>query len=209
MNTFIAFFQVAGRRAATRTRRRMLLVSLLLAAACHGGPGGLSAQADSGVSKEYQVKAAFLFNFSMFAEWPASAFPQTNSPICVGILGTNPFGDALAQVVEGGSIKGRRLEIKAFRRVEDVKGCHLLFISGSEEAQIPKILSALAGAGVLTVGESEGFCTSGGIINLYLQDKKVRFEINPAAARQAGIRISAQLLHLGKIVGEDPAGKKP
>ena len=183
--------------------KRMLLIPLLLVVTGFGGPAGLAAPAESGVSKEYQVKAGFLFNFSMFVEWPDSAFAEKNTPICIGILGASRFGNALNQVIEGGNIRGRTLEIKSFSRIEDVKGCHMLFINKSEKPQMARILSALAGMSVLTVGETEGFCTSGGIINFFLQDKKVRFEINPAAARQAGIRISAQLLSLGRIVGEE------
>lgn len=208
MNTHIPSSQ-AARPGCTPALRLMLAGPLLAAAlrcACFAAD---TARANPGPGAEYQVKAAFLFNFPMFVEWPAEAFAETNSPICVGLLGASPISDPLRQIAEGGNIRGRGLQIKALSRVEDAKGCHVLFVGRSEKVQMQKILSAVAGTGVLTVGEMDGFCKRGGIINFFIQDKRVRFEINPSAARRAGIRISAQLLNLGLIVEDEPAGGTP
>lgn len=151
--------------------------------------------------KEYEVKAACLFNFGQFVEWPAAAFAATNSPLGIGVLGADPFGEYLNQIVQNETIKGRKVTIQSSRRVEDLLSCHVLFISKSEKGRLPQILAALGNTSVLTVGEVEGFAERGVMINFYLQGNKVRFEINPTAAQRQGLKISSQLLKLGKIVG--------
>ncbi len=171
--------------------------------------GHAAQAAEPAIANEYQVKAVCLFNFAMFAEWPDSVFAATNSPICIGILGVNPFGKVLEQVVKGEKIKDRKLEIKLFRKGENVKDCQILFISKSEKEQITQTLTGLGTASILTVGETDGFCAGGGMINFFLQENKVKFEINPDAARNVNIKISAQVLSLGKIVRPDAAKENP
>ena len=151
-------------------------------------------------SAEYEVKAGFLFHFPHFVEWPETAFPNAEAPICIGILGEDPFGPLLDQLVQGESVRNRKLIVKRSEKVDDLRACQILFISRSAKNQIPQILNALGDAPVLTVGETEGFASRGGIINFYIQDNRVRFEINPDAARRHGLRISSKLLSLGKIV---------
>jgi hypothetical protein len=162
-------------------------------------------QARAQESKEYQIKAAFLFNFAQFVEWPSAAFADSQTPISIGVLGDDPFGAVLDQTVQGETIHSRKLVVQRSRRLEDLKGCHLLFISKSEKSRVGDILSGLGSSSVLTVSETESFARRGGIINFYLDGNKVRFEINAQAAQQKGIKISSQLLKLGKAVTAGPA----
>jgi hypothetical protein len=151
-------------------------------------------------SREYQVKAAFLLNFAQFVEWPAATFAATNQPFTVGVLGDDPFGPALEQTVQGETIHGHPVVLRRASRPEDLKDCQLIFISKSEHARFGDILPQCTGRGILTVSEFPGFAAHGGMINFYLDGKKVRFEINPTAAQHEGLRVSSQLLNLGKIV---------
>jgi hypothetical protein len=167
------------------------------------------AQAQALPSKEYQIKAVFLFNFAQFVEWPATAFPDADAPIRIGVLGDDPFGTALEETVRGETIRNRKLVVQHSRQVEDLKNCQLLFISKSEKRRIPEILSTLNPGAVLTVGEIESFSRLGGIINFYLDGNKVRFEINPAAAQRQGLKLSSQLLNLGKVVASGPEKGNP
>lgn len=161
--------------------------------------------AQSAVSKEYQIKAVFLFNFIQFIVWPENAFPDTNAPFAIGVLGDDPFGAALAETVQGETIRNRKIVIEHSKEIKDLKNCQLIFISKSESRQATEILASLGSAPALTVGDFENFARSGGVINFYLQEKKVRFEINPDAAQNRGIKISSQLLGLGKIVSTEMA----
>ena len=110
---------------------------------------------------EREVKAVFLFNFVQFVDWPASAFSSPEAPVVIGVLGSDPFGRLLDDVVEGEMVKGRPLVVARFRRVEDIKACHVLFISPSEMKSYERILTALDAQPTLTVGETENFTTLG------------------------------------------------
>jgi len=151
-------------------------------------------------SREYQIKAAFLFNFAQFIEWPAGTYVATNAPFSIGILGDDPFGAALDDTVQGETIANHKLIVRRSRQIADLADCQMIFVSKSEKKRLAEILSALDSRPVLTVSEVEGFTRSGGGINFYLDGSKVRFEINPAAAQNDGLKISSQLLSLGKIV---------
>jgi len=142
---------------------------------------------------EYQAKAAFLFNFLKFVEWPAAA---ADSPWVIGVLGPDPFSDVLDQTVLGKMVNGRRVEIRRYSRLNDVKDCNLLFIGRAEfeRSGVP------VQKGLLTVGEAPGFLKSGGIINFYLADKRLHFEIRALAAHSAGLQVSSQLMKLGRAL---------
>jgi hypothetical protein len=157
------------------------------------------------LTREYDLKAAFLFNFAHFIEWPADTFASPNTPIIIGVLGDDPFGPILDKIVEGETVQNRKLVIKRSRQVDDLKDCQVLFISKSEKDRVPQILASLDDASVFTVGEMEGFAQHGGVTNFFLQGKRVRFEINLEAARRRGLKISAQLLDLGSEVGPQAA----
>jgi hypothetical protein len=158
--------------------------------------GPLLGQPPPSPPKEYKVKATFLFNFAQFVEWPAAVFADATAPIIIGVLGDDEFGPFLDQIVQGETIRNRPLIIKRSRTVDELKRCHILFISKSEESQLATILASLNEAPVLTVGEVEGFIRSGGVINFCLRDKRVRFEVNPVAGQNQKLRLSAQLLQL-------------
>jgi len=188
-------------------RRRMRFCLMWLCAATVLLGAAIRVRAEP-ADTEHQVKAAFLFNFAQFIEWPPSAFTNTNAPICIGILGADPFGESLDATVRDETIHGRTLVVRSSRKIEDLKDCQMIFISRSEKKNLDEIFAALKGKPVLTVGETEGFAERGGGINFYRDGNKVRFEINPAVTRQNGLRVSSELLSLGKIVTSETKGKK-
>jgi hypothetical protein len=171
-------------------------------AACALLWASLSAQVQDAAPTEYEVKAAFLYNFGRFVAWPPQPRPPSAFAICV--LGKDPFGPVLDDLIKDKSIQGMKLVARRLERVEDAGACRILFISASEDAQLAHILAALRGRSVLTVGEAERFAHRGGMINFRLEGSKVRFDINPDAAEQAGLTISSQLLKLARIVHESP-----
>lgn len=151
-------------------------------------------------SKEYQIKAAFLYNFAQFVNWPAATLADTNAPFYIGVLGDDPFNGALDGMVQGESIDNHKIVIERSQNVEDLKNCEMIFVSKSERKHVPEILSELDSRPILTVSEIKGFAERGGSINFYQEGTKLRFEINLGAAQHDGLKISAQLLSLGKIV---------
>ena len=157
-------------------------------------------------SKEYQVKAAFLIHFAHFIEWPVSDSKIT-APFCIGVLGNNPFGNALDQMVQGEVVHGSKIVIKYTRRVEDVENCRIVFIDQSETSQTTEILKKLNDRAILTVSDYDDFARRGGVINFYLSEGRVHFEINPDAARREQLKISSQLMRLGRVVRSVPQRK--
>jgi YfiR/HmsC-like len=147
-----------------------------------------------------EVKAVFLFNFAQFVEWPPNAFASPDAPVVIGVLGADPFGRVLDEVVQGGVVNGRQMTVIRFRRVEDVKNCHVLFISPSEARMYNRILTALRDRPTLTVGETPGFTTRG-MIRFLTEQNRVRLEVNVAAVKAAGLTISSNLLRAARIVG--------
>jgi hypothetical protein len=156
---------------------------------------------------EYQVKAAYLFNFLKFVEYPNESFMDPLAPLVIGVVGDDPFGNALPQVVMGKTVQGRDLVIHVYRAGEDFRGAHILFISASEKKRLPVILSSLHGSSVLTVSDTEGFLDAGGMIQFLNENDRVRFAINLNAATQAKLKVSSKLLSLAKVVAG--SGKEP
>jgi hypothetical protein len=150
---------------------------------------------------EYQVKAAYLFNFAKFVEWPATSFHDASSPIRVCIVGSDPFGKSLDEL-KNKSVGNRKLEIERLKQADQAKACHVLFVSEAEKESQSAILRAVHKKSILTVGETKGFIRAGGIINLIKTGDKVSFEINRDAADRSGLKISSQLLKLATIVKE-------
>jgi hypothetical protein len=150
---------------------------------------------------EYQVKAAYLFNFLKFVEWPEESFADPLAPIVIGVVGEDPFGSALPQVVTGKTVQGRDLVIRIYHAGEDLRGAHILFISASERKRLPTILSSLRGSSVLTVADTSGFLDSGGMIQFLNENGRVRFAINVDATGRARLKMSSKLLTLAKMVG--------
>lgn len=160
--------------------------------------------ADSTGSKEYQLKAAFIYNFTKFVEWPPQSFTQTNSPIVIGILGRNPFDDELEKIVKERYVNGRGIVVKHITSPPGPEPFHLVFVSNGEEEKWAEVLKSFQKTAVLTVGESEKFALSGGMINFIRQADKVRFEINQDSTEEAGLKINAQLLKLATSVRRKP-----
>ncbi len=156
------------------------------------------------VSKEYQVKAAFLYNFAKFVEWPAARFTDETSPIEIAVIGRNPFGDELENVVRGRTINGRSISVSYVLSTDNVKKgaapYHVVYVTAGEERGLEQLAQLWSNASWLTVGESPRFAAQGGMVKFSTVDEKVRFEINADAAETAGLRISAQLLKLATAV---------
>ena len=150
-------------------------------------------------SKEYQVKAVFLYNFAQFVRWPSSAFPDANAQLTIGILGDDPFGGILESVTQSESIRGRKLAIKRAQSVGALKGCQIIFIGKSENSRLGEILGALRGQGVLTVGESAAFCAQGGMLNFIIEEGSVHVEIYLDAVKREGLGINSNLIKSFKI----------
>ena len=160
--------------------------------------------AQTGNAGEYQVKAAFLFHFAQFVEWPPGVFKDANSPVTYCTLGEDPFQGALDQSLNGKIIGGRPARIRHLKASREFHECQVLFIGTTEKKEISATLAALKGAPVLTVADADHFVNEGGVIGFCLEEKKVRFEINLNAASEAKLKLSAKLLSLAKTVIGDP-----
>jgi hypothetical protein len=183
--------------AVLKLRHAAAIVAVLLALVA--APG--HAQAPT----EYQVKAIFLFNFSQFVDWPVVSFADDRSPLVIGVLGSDPFGATLDEIVRGETVNGRPLEVRRYGSVEQIDACHILFIERSQDKRLDAVLAALKGRSVLTVGDFEGFLRHGGIIRFVTVGNKIRLRVNLAAAQDAKLTISSKLLRPAQIVapGQD------
>jgi hypothetical protein len=151
-------------------------------------------------SKEYQVKAAFLYNFTKFVEWPQERHEAPEAPIVITVLGRSPFGEALAAAVEGRQAGGRAIVVRRAVSLEEVREAHILFVPAGEEGRFADLAGALAGSAVTTVGESDRFAAHGGMITFVHESGRVRFSINLEAAEREHLKFSAQLLRLATHV---------
>jgi hypothetical protein len=152
-------------------------------------------------ASEYQVKAAYLFNFGQFVEWPPQAYESPVAPFVIGVLGDDPFGKILDDVVAGETVGGRPLTIRRFRSPKDISACHILFIGRSETSRLDETLEALRGRHVLTVTDIAGAELRGAIIGLVNDNNRIRMRINVAAARASHLVISSKLLRPAEVVG--------
>ena len=164
------------------------LLSLTPGAAQEAGPG------------EYEVKAAFLYNFALYVEWPAQA---GGGPIKIGLVGKDVFAGALEKTMKGRTAQGKPLEVVRFATADDVKPCHLLFVPYGERDRLEAISRTLKGSATLIVSELEGALLKGSILNLYLEDKRVRIEVNPDAAARENLKIGAKVLRVSRIVKDE------
>ncbi|SRR5581483_8423923 len=146
---------------------------------------------------EYQKKAECLFNFAKFVQWPAHKFSQPDAPFILGVIGTDPFRGLLEEAVQDQRINDHVVVVKHITSMEEMRKCHLIFVSRSESARLGPILAQVRGENVLTVGETDKFLSRGGIINFVSIDNAVRFEISESAAHHAGLKISSRLMMLG------------
>jgi hypothetical protein len=170
----------------------LLLTVALLAAG--------SARAIAGPS-EYQVKAVFLFNFTQFVDWPPQAFPGPDAPFVIGVLGEDPFGPQLDQVVRGEMVNQRPLVIERYRSVAEIRDCNILFIGSTEGGHLDEILAALKGRSILTVGDADPGGQRGVMIRLVNENNRIRLRIDVTAAKAGNLTISSKLLRPAEIVG--------
>jgi YfiR/HmsC-like len=177
--------------------------SLVVLLAAWGAAGaGTNVFPQAREASEYQIKAAFLYNFAKFIEWPPEKSRGADHPMKICIVGDDPFGSVLDESIKDKTIGGRRLVVQRLKMGQNVKDCQVAFISSSEKTHARTFLEGLKGASVLTVGDTEGFAALGGVINFTMEENRVRFEINVDAAERAHLKISSKLLSLARIVKE-------
>lgn len=183
--------QRKGRRCVLSNLRGWLFHLLAVGiASAFLGPSCLPAQRSN--PGEYEVKAAYIYNFGKFVAWPAKVTPADDFPICV--LGEDPFGATFDATIAGETVNGKKVVVNRITRPQDAVSCRILFISASEESQLKEILAALDKTSVLTVSDISQFTRRGGMIQFVTDTNRVRFEVNVTAAERAGLTLSSQLL---------------
>ncbi len=156
------------------------------------------------VSKEYQLKAVFLWRLAQFTQWPSNVFENNDSPIAICVLGENPFGDALDEAVRGETAHGRKFVVQHFRSVQEIKTCHILYISLTAARQVKEIIAALRSRSILTVSDIEGFTHSyDGMVRFFTEQNKINLRINLKAATAARLVLDPRLLRAAEIVGNE------
>jgi hypothetical protein len=192
----------AGARKTSHTRHPARLVALLtaLCLVVHTAAASQTATID-------EVKAAFLFNFAKFVEWPSA--PDDKGPLQIGILGSDNVGDSLREIVRGKTVNGRPLAMRRVTDEDDLERLHLLFIAAAEQGRLADIMKRIDGSTVLTVSDIEKFCQQGGAIALLQEGNHLRFEINLDAADRSRLKVSSKLLTLARTVHPvKPAGDR-
>lgn len=180
-------------------RIRHIEVAILSALLCWA-PDATPALAQQSATED-QVKAAFLFNFAKFIEWPAEVFDKADSPMIFCTAGNSPVVDELDSTIQGKTVNGHIIAVRHLREPEEIKGCHLVFLAASAgRQQQQRLLQAAKGSPVLLVAEISGFARAGGAINFLLENGRVIFEVNIRAAESAHLKISSKLLALARIV---------
>jgi hypothetical protein len=195
---------------------RKFVTYLILIACLHQAPLIQAVRADDTRKQEYQIKAAFLFNFLKFVEWPKFKTQDSNEPIIIGIIGKDVFQHAF-ETLKNKKIEGKKVIVEQYKgvselekklqkhpKINNIRKSHMLFICPSEKKHMKDIVESVKEHGILTVADTKNFLETGGIINLIMEEKKVRFEINIAAAKNSGITIRSQLIRLAKkVIGRE------
>jgi YfiR/HmsC-like len=196
--------------------RRLGILIVVLGMTFNWPPTANAQAGDVSDSSEYLIKAGFIYNFAKFVEWPSAAFSQPDSPIVIGVLGTDPFGNVLDRLVQDKKIGQRGFVVRRYKwgkdlkDLKDLRDCKILFVSVSEKAHTDEIIQLVKWLPILTVGETPGFAERGGVIRFTLEDNRVRFEVNVDAAHQADLNISSRLLTLAKIIPQTASsGRNP
>jgi hypothetical protein len=186
--------------------RKKSVAAILAAALVVSLPG--IARAQQYVPAESRSKAAFLVTFPSFIDWPEGSFSAPNSPLFVCVLGDFRFGTTLAAVSHDAMPHGRRLSVRWIRKDEQIRGCHILFVSNSELSHYAKIIALVQGTSTFTVGETADFLAAGGMLSISFQKEAVQFEVNLASAREAHFRVSSRLLALAHRVVDQTESTK-
>jgi hypothetical protein len=151
-------------------------------------------------SRENQVKAVFLFNFTQFVEWPSSSFNDPDSPFVIGILGRDPFGNYLDETIYGEKMQNHPLVVERYKDLSELKNCHMLFIGQDDPQKIKAVLDIMSKRHTLTVSDSDNFASFGGMIRFFTQDNKTRLQINLPKTKNAELNISSKLLRVAEII---------
>lgn len=187
-------------RIASRIKWAASLAFGLVAATAHG-------DTTSGPS-QHEVTAAYLFNFSKFVEWPEGTFAGAVDPITICVFGESPLGALLRDAVKGKQVNGREIEVRETPSISKTSGCHIVFLASSEQGRLDGALAWLADRPVLTVGDARSVADRGAVIGLTLEERRVRFEVNMAAAGRAGLKLSSQLLKVAaRLIGQGDRGR--
>ena len=190
--------ECASRQRTFSRGRRRIAVLLLAMLVIMGSVSEVPAQ--GGAASEYQVKAAFLFHFAEFVEWPQQTFRSEAEPLVYCIIGDDPFRGVLDAALNGKTIGAHPVQVRHVKRAQEISGCQVVFLGENEKKQLPALLATFKENPVLIVGESEHFAQSGGTIGFCLEENKIRFEINLETAERARLKISSRLLALAKNV---------
>jgi hypothetical protein len=189
----------------SRLGRALGFPALLAAIALLAGVSPLAGQPPddaADINREYAIKAAYLYQFGHYVQWPVPAFANPQAPLVIGVLGTDPFGGILDEIARTKRIDDRPIVVRRFATMADYVPCHVLFINAAASTEDKAAaIDRLRGVATLVVGEEPGFAEHGAIINFFLEENKIRFEINAKVAQQAKLKISSKLLSLAKIVG--------
>ncbi|MGB5988079.1 MAG: YfiR family protein [Desulfobacterales bacterium] len=164
--------------------------------------GSLPALGENHSRGEYLIKAAFIYNFAKFVDWPQDAFPDDQAPLILTVLGQDPFGDTLGTLANK-RVRGRAFEIRRTSQLSDLAPCHILFIARSEKQRLTEIQNKINDWPVLTVSDMGAFTQRGGAVQFILAQSKIRFTINPKRAEQNKLHISSQLLRLAQSTRTD------
>lgn len=156
-------------------------------------------QAQNTLRQEYQVKGAFLFQFSQFTDWPEQAFSSPSSPFIIGILGKDPFGRFIDDLVLNEQVDGHPIVIKRYSGLKELEPSHILFVSKQLDAPLTEVLKHAETMSALTVSEIAGFAHQGGMVRFYIDNNKVKFQVNADAVKNAGLTMSSKLLRLAQI----------
>ncbi|HUR44533.1 MAG TPA: YfiR family protein [Candidatus Saccharimonadales bacterium] len=184
-------------------RRRVFAVASLLIASL-----AMTVAQESGLVAN-KVKAAMVYNFTKYVEWPASSFPAPTSPLVIGVIGKDPIMAEIDSTLKGKAVEKRVLAVRQFSDVAEARGCHVVFICASERKRLPKILEQLKKENTLTVSDLEGFVEEGGMIGFRKEANTIRFDINQSTAEKAGLKVSSKLLQLARAGRGDRGSVKP
>jgi len=181
---------------------RACVLGIVLLGVCPslaGSATGMESRQEAALP-EYVLKAGFLFNFAKYVEWPAGAFEKPDSPISIGIVGADPFGEDLDRALRNKTVKDRGFSIHRYPESRDIQPCHILFVPRTENGRLAEILKKVDSWAILTVGEDEGFIKGGGVVNILIDKEKPKLEVNPDAAEKAHLTINSKLLKVSTIV---------
>ncbi len=182
---------IAGKTTPPKKRRRHHVLSVVLALCLAGAPEAARA------ATEYELKAIYLLNFAKSFDWPETAFPKATTPLVVGVLGNDPFGNTLTRVCRGETAGGHALQVRTAKTPAELYDCHIVFVSKSEASRTNSIVSNFSGRPILLIGDFSPFASKGGHLNFILKSGSVRYEFNAHAAQRNGLRIPSRIQRSG------------